>query len=295
MSKERKINNSIIEQILNPSMNIASLKARLRFNEFKKNFPKNKYNNYFRKCNNLNSITSLMNKQYSMSDLYSYEKENSDRLKKELSNINNNLKIFQQKKLKKFKYKLKVSDDSKSTEKSKNMSNLIESVKEDMSKYLNDLHYSNDDKKNKRIIFNNLKINIHPLLRNNLRTKSVTLKSFNYFKSLSNRSTEKSLNFKQEKHIPSFLNKSRIKKFISIDQLSNIKAKLSLFSNIENRQNNNINNKERFVKFKKFPFVRQNSISFIKQGDNNNYNFDVNKYDNPNLSNRSYLINLPNI
>ena len=301
MSIEKQINNSILEPFLSPSINFASLKARLRFNEFKKKFSKDKYNNFFRKCNNLNEITSKMNNKYSMSDLYDYEKENSLKLKNELKNINNNLKKYQQKKLKKnnFKYRLKLSNDSQSTEKSNNINNLIESVKEDISKYLYNLHYSNNEKKDKRIIFNNLKINIHPLLRNNLRTKSVSLKSFNYFKSLSNRSTEKSFNFNpndnQGRRIPNFLNKSRIKKFISIDQLNNIKSKLSLFSNIENKQNRN--NKEKFVNFNKFPFVRQNSYSFIslsKQGENN-YNFDTNKYDNPNLSNESSLINLPNI
>jgi hypothetical protein len=311
MSKERN-DNPILMQMLKPSINFPSLKARLRFNEFKKEFSKSKYNNFFKKCNNLNAVTSSMSNKYSMSDLYRFEKGNSEKIKIELNNLNNELKMFKNKfKKNHMKYKLKLSNDLK-TDENAQYNNLIESVKENISQYLSDLHYSKNEKKpNKRVIFNNLKINIHPYLRNNIRTKSVSLKSLNYVKSLksvSNISTDKSRN---NNNIPK---KTRIKKVASIDNnLNPIKSKMSLFSNfIDNKQNNNNNNnKDNIITFKKkFPFLRQNSYSFMSMAkigkrsfnkdfinnDNNDVNDKNDNNDNEDKSNKDrYIINLPNI
>lgn len=294
MSKENNNNNTIIMQLLSPSINFASLKARLRFNELKKELSKSKYHNYFKKYHKLNAITCKMSNKYSLSDLYRYEKSNSVKIQKELKHLNSELKIFQKKlKNNQNKYKLQKSNDSKTNDNKQNRNNIIDSVKEDITKYLKELHNSNNENKmNRRLIFSNLRINIHPYLRNNLKTKSINFKSLNYLKSL-NKKIETNLN-SQNQNLN--ISKSKIKKFISIDvKTSKIKSKLSLFNNMND--NNQNFNKKNFFNFKKnFPFLRQNSVSFNldKEGEIIKKTF-INNFENnsPNSNNNSNLINLP--
>ena len=61
---------------MSPGFNLVSLKARNRLNIFKQLFSKSEYRDYFRKCKNMYSISSLMNKKFSMNDLYRNEKSN---------------------------------------------------------------------------------------------------------------------------------------------------------------------------------------------------------------------------
>ena len=58
----------------NPDFNLVSLKARHRLNELKKVFTKSDYKDYIRKCKNMYSISSSMNKTNSINDLYIREK-----------------------------------------------------------------------------------------------------------------------------------------------------------------------------------------------------------------------------
>jgi len=61
---------------MSPGFNLVSLKARNRLNIFKQLFSKSEYKDYFRKCKNMYSISSLMNKKFSMNDLYHNERSN---------------------------------------------------------------------------------------------------------------------------------------------------------------------------------------------------------------------------
>ena len=61
---------------MSPGFNLVSLKARNRLNIFKQLFTKSEYRDYFRKCKNMYSISSLMSKKFSMNDLYHNEKNN---------------------------------------------------------------------------------------------------------------------------------------------------------------------------------------------------------------------------
>ena len=97
MSKKNVSNNIVLRQFLNSSINYPSLKARLRFNEFKKSFTKLKYNNFFQKCNNLNSVTNSIFKKYTIKDLYGYEQKNSQLIHNEIHKIDRNLNIFEKK------------------------------------------------------------------------------------------------------------------------------------------------------------------------------------------------------
>ena len=81
---------------INPDFNLVSLKARYRLKDFKRILPYKDYNDYFNKCKNMYSVGSAMNKQYSMSDLYSYEQISSEQANKSFQSIN--LKILKDKK-----------------------------------------------------------------------------------------------------------------------------------------------------------------------------------------------------
>ena len=77
--KSRKNNKEIIEVEIgrpNPAFNLISIKARYRFHQIKKNFSKNDYKNYMRKCKNMYSISSKMSSEMKMSEIYESEKQN---------------------------------------------------------------------------------------------------------------------------------------------------------------------------------------------------------------------------
>ena len=77
--KSPKNNKEIIEVEIgrpNPAFNLISIKARYRFHQIKKNFSKNDYKNYMRKCKNMYSISSKMSSEMKMSEIYESEKQN---------------------------------------------------------------------------------------------------------------------------------------------------------------------------------------------------------------------------
>ena len=286
MSKKNVSNNIVLRQFLNSSINYPSLKARLRFNEFKKSFTKSKYNNFFQKCNNLNSVTNSIFKKYTIKDLYGYERKNSQLIHNEIHKIDRNLNIFEKKnqffnnKIKNKRYKLKIINDY-DYKINRNKDDLIKSVKKDISKYLENLHLNNSSSmKNKNMrknIFQNLKLNLSPLSGNN-KTKSVMINSFDNMNSFSNRSTNKT------GYNNSIINKNKIKKFISIDENTEY---INLLNNINENNNTKISKDNNDTTFKKFPALRQNSL-FSKPNKKvtfqiNNKNEELNSVNFPNI------------
>ena len=286
MSKKNVSNNTVLRQFLNSSINYPSLKARLRFNEFKKSFTKLKYNNFFQKCNNLNSVTNSIFKKYTIKDLYGYEQKNSQLIHNEIHKIDRNLNIFEKKnqfysnKIKNKRYKLKIINDC-DYKTNRNKDDLIKSVKKDISKYLENLHLNNSSSmKNKNMrknIFQNLKLNLSPLSENN-KTKSVMINSFDNMNSFSNRSTNKT------GYNNSIINKNKIKKFISIDENTEY---INLLNNINENNNTKISKDNNDTTFKKFPALRQNSL-FSKSNKKvtfqiNNKNEELNSVNFPNI------------
>ena len=285
MSKKNKINNLIINPILSPSINFASLKARLRLNEFKKKFSKKDYNNYFQKSNNMNSVTSTMNKNRSLSDLYHSEQKNSKEIKKEISLIDEEI-IKLRKKVKNInlKYKLRLKNNYKTNENIKkdknniiNDNTVIESVKKDISKYLANLHINSDsfiENKIKKQLFENIKLNLNSIKRPKLKTNTIILQEVES-NNLSNRLKSRNNN---------------INKFESIDESPEyLQSKLKSNISIKNEKRESLFSK------KKLPFLRRKSyIPFsFQEGMNNKLSININN--NNNISNDRYIINLPNI
>ena len=286
-AKKNKINNLFLSPILSPSINFASLKARLRLNEFKKKFSKKDYNNYFQKTNNMNSVTCTMNRNHSLSDLYHSEQRNSKEIKKEISIIDEGLIKFRKKvKSNNLKYKLRLKNDYKTNENIKkekinviNDNTVIESVKKDISKYLANLHIDSDsfiDKKIKKQLFANIKLNLNSIKRPKLKTNTVILNDLET-NNLSNRLKNRNNNNN---------------KFETIDESSEyLQPKLKLISNIS------IKNEKRESLFskKKFPLLRRKSyIPFSFQGGMNN-KLSIKINNNNIINNDRYTINLPNI
>ena len=75
------------------------------------------------------------------------------------------------------RYRLKLINERKEDEIEKNRNDLITSVKNDISKYLENLHVNDspniNNKNMKKEIFSNLQLNLSFTSRNNLKTKSV--------------------------------------------------------------------------------------------------------------------------
>ena len=284
MSKNYSINDSILRQFLIPSINYASIKARLRLNEYKKKFSKKEYKHYFLNCNNIISVTNSQNNKYTLKEFCELERKASLMINKEINVINKNLNIFEKKyKINNMRYRLKLINERKEDEIEKNRNDLVTSVKNDISKYLENLHVNDspniNNKNMKKEIFSNLQLNLSFTSRNNLKTKSALLNSFdnnnNNINSISNVST-KSRNFAN-------INKNKIKKFISIDE------SLEYSNLLENIKENNSEKKpkDNYINFKKFPFLRQNSCF---SPTNHKVKFSIN-----NKNNQINSINLPNI
>ena len=283
MSKNNSKNDLILRQFLIPSINYPALKARLILNEHKKKFSKNQYKHYFLKCNNLISVTNSMNNKYTLKEFFGLERESSLMINKEINVINKNLSTFEKKyKINNMRYRLKLINERKEDEIEKNRNDLVTSVKNDISKYLENLHVNDSpnikNKNMKKDIFSNLLLNLSFTSRNNLKTKSALLNSFdnnNNINSISNAST-KSRNFAN-------INKNKIKKFISIDE------SLEYSNLLENIKENNSEKKpkDNYINFKKFPFLRQNSCF---SPTSHKVKFSIN-----NKNNQINSINLPNI
>ena len=279
------INDSILMQFIKPSFNFASLKARLRLKELKRNFSDSQYKKFFKKGFNINSVSSSMNKKYSVNDLYNSERKNSVQINRELQQIKKRLNFFKKNyKIKNNKYKLKLYDDSKEKEKIKN-DNLIKSVKEDIFQYLKELHMINDSKfKNKRLQFGELKLNLRPIIRTKIKKNSAIYKNFDTFKFLNDVSQNN-----KKSDVKENVNKNRINKFISIEGNSESLIKFKYKFNDINEQNGNEEEKssrKNIFNPKIFPFLRQNSyVPFFNQDKmNNQFQFKNERY-----------INLPNI
>ena len=268
-NKPKIIDNSIIKRILNPNFNLASLKARLRLNEFKKKLSELEYNNYFRKCKNIYSISSSMNNKMSISDLYHHEKNNSNKIINTFKQIDNDFNLLQKSKS---KYKIKPLNTIKDVD---NRNHLIESIHEDISKYLKILQSSNNIEKQKSFkenLINNLS-NIH---------QSPQIKKC---KSINNLTP---LNISSTNSTKNIIDRKRFK-----IKINNLKYNINNF-NLKNENKEEIKNNS-FINYKKFPFISQNTNIIISKPEGV-----INKYYNKNKNNNSknydsYLFNFPSI
>lgn len=75
----------------NPGFNLVALKARHRLNQFQKTLSRSDYRDYIRKCKNMYSISSQMNHQNSMLDLYNKEKSSIGIIKQTFTKIDEQL------------------------------------------------------------------------------------------------------------------------------------------------------------------------------------------------------------
>lgn len=285
--KNNRINSPLLMNLINPAINLASLKARLRLNEFKKDLTKSKYNNFFRRNNKIYPVSSSMNNNCSMKDLQRYERNTSDKLINDFKELNKDLNIFQKKLKKNYKkYKIKPLNDI-------NKNSLIESIHEDISKYLNNLHNeTNNIIKNNKTIEENQK-NAISLKRNNLSNIYVepSIK-----KNLSNTNLIP-LNISSTNFVKKNLDKGKIKikKFISVKESNEkIKYRLNKF-NQKNENKEDISENENSIinSHKKLPLVHQNSFVFFSKPEGV-----IHKYFNKNNIRRndiSYSFKLPNI
>ncbi len=267
--EENKIDNSIIKSILSPNINLASLKARFRLNEFKKKLSKSEYNNYFRKCKNIYSISCSMNNKISISELYRYERNNSNKIINTFKQIDNNFNLLQKSKP---KYKIKPLKVIKNVDNNRN--HLIESIYENISKYLKILQSNNNIEKQKNFKesqINNLS-NIHQ------SPKVKKCKSMNNLTPLNNSSTNST------KYI---IDRKRFK-----IKINNLKYNINNFI-LKNENKEEIENNS-FINYKKFPFISQNTNIMISkpEGVINKY---YNKNKNKNNNYDSYLFNFPSI
>lgn len=285
--KNNRINSPLILNLLNPAINLASLKARLRLNEFKRDLTKSKYNNFFRKNNKIYSVSCSMSNNCSMKDLQNYEKLTSDKLVNNFKELNKDLNIFQKKLKNNYKkYKIKPLNDT-------NKNSLIESISEDISKYLNNLHNeTNNIIKNNKTIEDNQK-NAISLKKNNL--SSIYIEP-SIKRNLSNQNliplNNSSTNF-AKKNLDK--TKIKIKKFISVKESNEkIKYRLSKFiQKNENKEDKSENENSIINSHKKLPLVHQNSFIFFSKPEGV-----IQKYFNKNNIRRdviSYSFKLPNI
>lgn len=76
---------------INPAFNLVSLKARYRLNDFKRILPKQDYHNFYGRCKNMCEVGKIMSEQYSLSDLYRYEKISSQKAMKTFYTIDTKL------------------------------------------------------------------------------------------------------------------------------------------------------------------------------------------------------------
>ena len=134
---------------INPEFNLVALKARYRLKDFQRILPRRDYNDYFKKCKNMYSVGSAMNKQYSMSDLYSYEKISSEQANKAFKSIS--LKIFEDKKKCNLSKKT-LSQNQKIFAKHQNKFNSTAKNNTNFSQFINNNKKDEENEKNQQIL-----------------------------------------------------------------------------------------------------------------------------------------------
>ena len=200
---------------INPEFNLIALKARYRLKDFQRILPRKDYNDYFKKCKNMYSVGSAMNKQYSMSDLYSYEKISSDQANKAFQLLS--LKIFEDKKKCNLSKKT-LSQNQKIFAKHQNKFSLTPQNKTNYTNLLNI---------NKRFDENNKTQHMLNPMYNTINFYNTNRDYYNQF------IRTKHLNFRNNK-------------FFSLNE--NDYQKHSFYNTINSGRNNSLNNDEILVK-----------------------------------------------
>ena len=158
-SKKKKTPENIeIKEIrlekMSPGFNLVSLKARHRLNELKNIFSRSEYKEYIRKCKNMYSISSIMNKKYSISDLYLREKYDINDIVSVFNKIDSKLDF---KKIKVARVKKdKINKDIK--QKSKTAINFFIKNNSNLEKFKfnnNLINFYRNKEENKSLSFNN--------------------------------------------------------------------------------------------------------------------------------------------
>ena len=186
----------------NPGFNLVSLKARQRLNLFKKILSKYEYKDYIRKCKNMYSISSVMNNNYSISELYLSEKKNMPDILSIYNKIDTKLNP------KKIKFK-KI-----------NKSIISSSIKDNMS--LSHINiFENNYPNNETIKYYDKNFN---LSENNFQRKNLRNKTINY--------NIKKLNFFTFRH--------DLKRKSFIEDKANKKSIQKIYYKISNTKRNNL-------------------------------------------------------
>ena len=288
-----KNNNSYIKNIINPSINFSSLKARLRMNELKKELSETKYKNFFRKGNDIYSVSCSMNDKHSMNDIKNIEKKNSEKIHKELLRLDNDFNAFHKKFQKNLrKYKIKPLNEKYISDKN---NKLIVSVQDNISKFLRNLHsvdYNRNELKNnnkenedKKEIMGDNKINSINQEKNLIKKSN----SINNINPLNINSDNSSRNLIDK-------SKSQIRRFISVNESAKkIKYRLNKFNKKnESKDETSSDNDTCFNSHKKLPLINKQS-SFIMLSNPQDILY---KYLNRNKSSRRLLpciFNLQNL
>ena len=204
-----------------PGFNLVSLKARHRLHIFKQILSKYEYKDYIRKCKNMYSISSLMNNQYSMSDLYLSERSNMPDIINLYNKIDSKLglKTLKFGKMKKIK---KINDSNKNK--------LSFSGKNIFGNYSTKNEISEDSSQiNKRESFSESKKNFF-FQRKNKRIKTIcyNVKKLDLFslrdKTRRNSFNEKSMNIKTTYKLQKLLSENNIKnKILSYNDENSLK------------------------------------------------------------------------
>ena len=277
-----------------PGFNLVSLKARHRLNIFKQILSKYEYKDYIRKCKNMYSISSLMNNQYSMSDLYLSERSNMPDIINLYNKIDSKLglkkikfgKIKKIKNINSNKNKLSLSGTnifgnySTKNEMSKDFSQI--NKRESFSESKKNFFFQRKYKRIKTICYNVKKVDLFSLRdkirRNSLNDRSMNIKTtYKLQKLLSeNNIKNKILSYNDENSLKDNKNKNdnSSKKIHSYNGPNNMafspllpKFKIRDKNNTKNKSYNKIILKEKpnndlnaikSIKLKKFPLSNKN-------------------------------------
>ena len=229
----------------NPGFNLVSLKARQRLNLFKKILSKYEYKDYIRKCKNMYSISSVMNNNYSISELYLSERTNMP----DIINLYNKIDSKLNPKTIRFKKinKSIINNNSIRDNTSLSHTNIFENnnpnnetIKYDNNNFsLNENNFQRRNIRNKTINYNIKKINFFTF-RPNLKRKSFIENASN--KKLGQKIYYKIVNMKEKNYSDKKINNSNKKSSINEN---------TLFKSIQSERNpNNISFSPLLPKFK---------------------------------------------
>ena len=225
----------------NPGFNLVSLKARQRLNLFKKILSKYEYKDYIRKCKNMYSISSVMNNNYSISELYLSERKNMPDILKLYNKIDSKLNPN----------KLKYKKINKSI-----INNSIRSNRDNMSlSHTNVFENNNPNNEMIKCDNKNASSSENSFQRKNLRNKTINynMKKLNFFTFRPN--------LKRKSFIENLSNRKLSKNIYY--KIANFNEDSSMDKKLNNSNKKSLNSLNNNILFKSIPSERSpNNISF---------------------------------